>query len=322
MTQQTRPVNLARAARRHEIRRIADSQHGVLSRRQLYAAGVTRWELQAELRAERWRLHGRQTVATHTGDLDIMAFLWFAVAEAGPRAALDGLSALIAAGLVGLTQHPARVSIPRGARPVRARGIDVRQTRRLQPTDLCGAGIPRVRPDIAAIRAGIWAMSDRQAATILAMVVQQRIATAQALGRALLEVRRDRRRRFLEAVVLDLLDGAHSLGELDFAVLCRRRGLPAPDRQVVRQGPKGRVYLDVRWGAYGVLVEVDGAQHREIHAVVPDALRQNDVSLAGDLVLRIPLLALRVSPEAFMDQVEQALATRGWTRLAAVRHTS
>jgi hypothetical protein len=51
-----------------------------------------------------------------------------------------------------------------------------------------------------------------------------------------------------------------------------------------------------------------------VHAaqVVGDALRQNDVVLDGDLVLRLPLLGLRVSPDAFFAQLTQALRTRGW----------
>ena len=42
-----------------------------------------------------------------------------------------------------------------------------------------------------------------------------------------------------------MADGAHALVELDFARLCRARGIPAPTRQAVRHGPRGRIYLDV-----------------------------------------------------------------------------
>ena len=47
-----------------------------------------------------------------------------------------------------------------------------------------------------------------------------------------------------------------------------------------------------------------------------DALRQNAISLGGDTVLRLPLLGLRVAPEQFLDQIEGALVSRGWSRLA------
>lgn len=149
------------------------------------------------------------------------------------------------------------------------------------------------------MRAALWARTDRQAALILAMVVQQRLATPDAVGSALLAVRRDRRRRFIEGVLLDLMGGAESLGELDLARGCRERFLPEPSRQVVRLGRDGTYVLDVRWEGLGVVVEVDGSHHLSAQQVVQDALRQNDLMLEGDLVLRLPLLGLRVAEDAF-----------------------
>lgn len=188
--------------------------------------------IRANLRADRWRLHGRQSVCLHTGELGPAAARWYAVHEAGPRAAVDGISALQHAGLKGFEVEHVRVSVPRGAPAVRRPGLVVRQTRRLQRTDVVPVGLPRVRVPVAAVRAALWATSDRQAATILAMVVQQRLCPANAVGEALLAVRRDRRRKLLERTVLDLMGGAEAMGELDVATICRRHRLPAPSRQV------------------------------------------------------------------------------------------
>jgi very-short-patch-repair endonuclease len=107
------------------------------------------------------------------------------------------------------------------------------------------------------------------------------------------------------------VDGAQSLGELDFAALCRSHGLPEPDRQVVRRGPRGRIYLDVRWSAIGLVVEIDGSQHRMGLAVTDDNLRQNEVTLSADRVLRVDLVGLRLRPEAFMAQIVRAHAQLG-----------
>ena len=64
------------------------------------------------------------------------------------------------------------------------------------------------------------------------------------------------------------------------------------------------------------MVEIDGIQHAWAENVVPDALRQNVLSMAGDTVLRLPLLGLRLAPDEFLDQIEAALIARGWTRPA------
>ena len=143
------------------------------------------------------------------------------------------------------------------------------------------------------------------------MTVQQGLATAEQLAVEMLRIRRDRRRAFLQVVLLDLLGGARALGELDFARMCRRRGLPEPSRQAVRRGRNGRYYLDVYWDMWGVVVEIDGIQHLQALNQVTDALRHNDVTLANAVVLHLPLLGLRVMPDEFFAQIEQALLAAG-----------
>jgi very-short-patch-repair endonuclease len=283
----------------------------VVSRRQVYDAGLTRAEVRANLRAGRWQRTGRQTIAVHTGQLTAGARRWVAVLEAGPRACLDGASSLEAAGLKGYEVSRIRVSVPRGALVPRVPGADVRQTRRLVEADVVGAGIRRTRNEVAAVRGALWAVSDKQAALLLTMTVQQGLAPAERIGEEMLRIRRDRRRAYLHAVVLDLLGGARSLGELEVVRECRRRGLPEPSRQVVRKAPNGTYYLDLCWDEWGVVVEVDGIHHSWASQVVGDALRQNDVTLGDATVLRLPLLGYRVAPDDFFGQIEEALAAAG-----------
>lgn len=251
-------------------------------------------------------------MAVHNGPLGERALEWIAVLEAGPRACLDGASSLVAAGLKGFRPDAVRVSVPRGALVVRVRGADVRQTRRWTPHDLDSSGIPRTRNEVAAVRAALWARSEREATLLLTMAVQQRLVTPRELGEAMLRVRRDRRRRLVHEVILELMGGAESLGEVDVARECVRRGLPTPSRQAVRRGRGGRYFLDIAWEEWGVVVEVDGIHHAWAQNVVGDALRHNHLALQGDVVLRLPLLGLRVAPDDFFDQVAQALLARGW----------
>lgn len=301
-----------REARRRRVGEQATEQAGVLSRRQLYAAGLTRWEVAAEVRARRWQRSGRQCVVITPGRWSQEAAWWAAVLEVGPRAALDGGTALLAAGLRGITVEGIHVAAPKSSRPLRARGVVLHETRRYRSEDVMTSGLPRVRPPVAAVHAALWAQSDRQAALFLAAPVQQRIVAGADLLLALADVRRHPRRKLLQAVAADVVDGAESMGELDFARWCRRRGLPKPDRQVVRRLPSGRVYLDVHWRKYRLTVEIDGAGHLDVVAATGDALKQNAEQLGEHRVLRIPVLALRVDPGPFLDQVDKALRLGGW----------
>ena len=290
----------------------------MVSRRQLYAAGLTRGEVRADLRAARWQRVGRHVVVVHTGPLEQAAVLWAAQLSGGPRARLDGASALVAAGLTGFHVERHRVSVPRGARVFRDAQVDVRQTRRWRADDLFrGAGPPRTRAEVAAVLGALCARSDRQAALLLTMAVQQGIVPAERIARALLEVKKAPRLGFVVDVVTDLLGGVRSLAELDFAGQCRARGFPEPTRQAVRRAPDGRYYLDVLWEDFGVVVEIDGIQHALAQEVVADALRHNDVTLQDLTVLRLPVLGLRAAPDKFFAQVERALIEGGWDRSGA-----
>lgn len=296
---------------------LAAEQGGVVSRRQLYARGVTRWQVVANVRARRWQSIGDQSVCVHSGPVEQEGHWWAAVFQGGPSACLDGAAALAAQGLERFTVERIRVSVPRGARVRRTALYDIRQTRRWSEDDQAVGGVPRTGPAVAAVRAALWARSDKQAALVLSMVVQQGLATPEQIGHQLLRIKRDKRRLLLHALVNDLIDGARSLGELDVARSLRERGLPAPDRQVLRKDDRGRYYLDLYWSEWKVVVEVDGIHHAWAENVVADALRQNSLSLDGDVVLRLPLLGLRLCPDEFFGQIEVALRRAGYGRAAA-----
>jgi very-short-patch-repair endonuclease len=264
-------------------RELAQRQGGVLSRPQLYALRITRYEIRGEVRAHRWQLMGDQSVCLHN------------------------------------TVERHRVSVPRGARVRRTRLYDIRQTRRWSADDLAASGIRRTRPDVAGVRAALWATSDKQAVYLLTLVVQRGLTTAELLGAQALRIRRDRRRQLVQTTILDLLEGARSLGELDVVRELRRRGLPLPTRQVLRRDKASRYYLDLYWDEYGLVVEVDGIHHAWATNVVGDALRQNSLVIASDRVLRLPLLGLRLEPDAFFDQIEEALVAGGWRAHDVIR---
>src|SRR5580765_3161995 len=245
-------------------------------------------------------------MAATTGELSEVASRWRAVWEVGGGSALDGAVALVASGLTGYRLDRLDVSIPHANRHRPVPGVIHHRRRQMPPT--VGAGIPRVRPEWAVLHAAGWAVSDRQAMLLLCLVVQQRLVRPADLQAAAKALGRTRRRALIQVIVKDVCDGAHPLGELDVAALCRARGLPEPTRQVVRRTSDGRIYLDLAWDGIGLVVEIDGGHHQLALNPVDDALRQNEVALDGDIVLRIPLAGLRLAPDRFMNQLVRAHA--------------
>lgn len=298
---------LPRAERAHRAELVAADHDGVASRAALRAVGVSRADVRTEMLAGRWLSGGCQTVIIGNVEPTGQALLWRAVWETGGGSALDGVSALVASGLTGFTPSAIDVSVPHANRSRRHEGVRRHRRRTMPP--LRGAGIPRADVPSAAVSGAAWAASDRQAVLILCLVLQQRLTTPERLlaaWRTSCTRMAPARRAWLDVAVRDLCDGAQSLGELDFARLCRTHDLPEPSRQVVRTLPDGRVYLDVAWEDIGIVVEIDGGHHALALNVVDDALRQNEVVLGDERVLRIPVLGLRLMPDEFMAQVARA----------------
>lgn len=261
----------------------------------------------------RWRASGRQTVVTHNGPLSAGQRLIVAVLEVGPRAALDGVSRLQHLGIAVRDDGQVHVIAPKSSTPSHPTGVRVHESRRFEEDDVVvEGGVRVVRPAVAAVHAALWARTDREATLLALLVVQQRKADAQAFALAVDAVRRHPRRRLLRALAGDLVDGVRSMGELDVARALRRRGLPAPDRQVVRRRPTGTAYLDCRFAVYALTLEIDGLQHEEPEQRLADVLRDLASLAEGDRVVRLPLVAWRLSPEQVLDALEEVFAARGW----------
>ena len=299
----------APARRRRIVAAEASKYGGVVSRCILRELGVDHRAVAREVAADRWRMLGRQTVATHLGTLPVEAYRWRAIWEVGPGGpALDGVTLLQALGMSGFDEDRLHVSVAHGWRPQKVEGVRLHHVSRVEDEVVWVRALPCVRAEVAAVRAAHWARSDRQAALILCLVIQQRLTTGPRLVAAARAVRGRRRRKLVRLLVRDIADGAQSLGELDFSQMCREKGLPEPARQIVRRGPGGRIYLDAGWPDLGVVVEVDGSQHRMALAVMDDNFRANEVVIGGETVLRIDLVGLRLEGPRFTDQVARALA--------------
>lgn len=297
-----------------KVAALADEQGSVLRLRQLRDAGISRGRQRAQVDAERWYPLPYRGVVVPTVEHSQAGVWWRAVTEVGTRAWLGGITALLDAGLTGYDEPLIHVwvmkSTPKGA----PAGVQLHETRRWNTGDVVQVGVPRSTPAVATVQAALWARSARQAMLAMVMPVQQRIVRAEDVAAQLERIRRHRFRRVLQTSIQDILRGAQSLGELDFARECRRRGLPEPSRQEMRRTSQGRVYLDVYWKRYRVAVEVNGAGHSRPEQAMRDEIRAMDLQLREDAAVQVSLFTLRCDPEPFFAKLAELLAARGWHR--------
>ena len=130
------------ADRRATVVRAACAYDGVLSRSLLADLGADRRVVAREVAAGRWATHGCRTVAVHTAPLSEHARRWRAIWEVGCGAALDGVTALDQAGLLGFAEYVIHVSVSHATRPQSVIGV------RIQPggpdaAEVLTNGIPR-----------------------------------------------------------------------------------------------------------------------------------------------------------------------------------
>jgi len=295
----------------------ATDQELVAGRRQLYAAGVPRWFVANELRRRRWQRGGKQTVVLHNGPLDQAAKWWVAVLEVGCRAALDGVCALQAAGIKGLNDTDIVVATPKSSTPCKPKGVRVRETRRFRSEDVISAGIPQMRPAVAAVHAALWAVSDRQAKLFVLMTVQQRRASPVDVAEVIATIRRHVRRRMLQGLAAELIAASQTLGELDVVEALRQRGLPPPSRQAIRKRKDGTQYLDLEWPEFRLVLEIDGIGHDAPGQPVSDWVRDLTLLAEGSNVMRLKTMAWLLDRDAVLDAVEEVFRSRGWAPAAA-----
>ncbi len=292
---------------------IADRQDDVVSRQQLRSCGIGAKAELAQVVARRWTSAPPNAVVLHNGPPTRCQRWWAAILNAGPRAALCAFTALEADGLLGWDRAATELVIPRGVTGPRPVGVRVHESRRFDPSaDIHPTRLPpRTRPARSAIDAATWSRSPRTAVGILAATVQQGLARPDELAAELERAGRIRHRRLLTCAVADIGAGAQALSEIDFAKLCRRKGLPEPERQAVRIDSSGRRrYLDAEWvraDGRRVVAEVDGAVHLLPRRYWDDMERANELVLDGRIMLRFAAFAVRQHPDEVAEQLRRAL---------------
>lgn len=285
----------------------------VLSVRQALTT-MTRSEIRARVESGRWRRPCRGVLVTHNGPLTREQEIQVCLLAAPPGSALAGPTAAEIDGLAGFESDDLWLTVPYGQRPFRRSGVVVLRSRHLGPDDVHPLREPRrTRIERSVLDMSINSRSPQAARAPILAAVQQRVTMPERL-RAALERRAQCAHRALIAETIDDAEGGvHSLPELQFARILRRRGLPQPTRQRPVRRSDGRYYLDADWDDVDLSAEIHGLQHLEVRNWDADLDRHNELTVDGRRVLQFTSYAVRRLPERVGDQVERGLRRAGWS---------
>ena len=289
---------------------LAARQDGVLVRRQLRAAGITRHDIETAERARRWRTFGRNVVVLQNAPLTPAQRLWVAVLLPGKPAALAGLTAAAESGLRGFELEQVHVLVAHKSDVRLPNWVKLHESRRFTEADLNKVALPpRTHAARSIIDGATWSRYPRRACAILCAAVQQRLVTAEQLAAELAIAGSVRHVQIMREILGDVGGGGHTLAEIDLGKLAARAGLGPPQRQATRREPGGGVrYLDAEFllpDGKVLAVEVDGKGHIEVETWLEDTDRQNEVVIGGRVVLRFPSLTVRLEEGRVVDQLRR-----------------
>jgi hypothetical protein len=256
------------------IGRIARSQHGVVTRKQLSGAGISKEEI-------RRRLHKKALLPVHPGVYrvghkapSIEARYMAAVLACGPGALLSCLAAAHLWGLTRGSAPPPEVAAPTERR---VKGVKTRRTRTTAPAAKCRGipvtTVPRTLVDLSSL----LSLDDLARACHEAGV---KYGTTPKQVDAVLGRRRNARgakklRRVLHGDVHVTLSAL----ERRFLERLREAGLPPPETNREAGGHR----VDCRWPAQKLTVELDSYRyHSSRRAWELDRRREREARARGD----------------------------------------
>lgn len=280
------------------IARIARKQHGIVTTRQLAAAGLTSAAISKRVRSGKlYRIHQGVYSVGHDG-LSQEARWMAAVLACGLGAALSHGSAAAHWGLLRPLEGPTEVTVPTHSGRKSRRGIRIHRCRNFGGSPFQTRGWEKRPPPLRVVHHGIpvttvaRTLEDLQRSELRASLVRRAIRQAEFLGLPLGEIETDRTRSDLER---------------DFLCLWQRHRLPSPEVNV----PIGRMTVDFLWRRERLVVESDSyVTHGGSIAFEDDRARDLDLRRRGYAVHRFSERQLELEPEAIAEDVVGALSSR------------
>ncbi|MDP3967616.1 MAG: type IV toxin-antitoxin system AbiEi family antitoxin domain-containing protein [Nocardioides sp.] len=293
-------------------------QAGVVSRRQLRAAGLVDHDVRRLVRRRELVALHPGVYVDHTGPLTWQQRAWSAVLFAWP-AALHGASAIRADRGPGYraeeSRGPVHVAIDHSRRVRSVPLVRVHRVVDLATQVRWNLGPPRQRHEDAVLDLAIRARSASvlDAVAVLTDAVNARCTTAGRLHAALGRRSRVPERLWWQQLLNDLAEGTCSVLEHAYLTRVERpHGLPRGERQRRVVAASGVLYRDVEHGN-GFVVELDGRiVHSTAAAWDADRERDLDAALLGDRTTRLSYGQVCDRPCETAMKVALLLRRAGW----------
>jgi hypothetical protein len=294
---------------------LAADQAGVLSRQQLTDLGVRRAVVRQELRARRWRRLLPRTYVTFTGPVPFPSRAWAAVLYAGADAVLSHGTAAFAQELTDVEPVRLEVTVRHGHRVPSRPAVLVRQSRRIEQRCHPSRLPPQTRIEDTVLDLTERAATEDVVVDLLLRACQRRLTTASRLAASGSDRARLRWRRLVNDVLGEVRLGVLSaLERRYFRDVERPHGLPR-GRRNRPEGPRGaRVYRDVRYSPWRVVVELDGTEAHPAEQRDRDDFRDNAVRAREDVTtFRYGWRSVTGRACEVAGQVGAELQADGWT---------
>ena len=284
-----------------KLGRFGGGAHGLVTRVQLLGAGVTARQIDERLRtgALLREYPGVYRVGHRAPSLE--ARYLAAVLACGEGALLSGRAAGFLFGAIRGLAPPPEVTAPTERR---IKGIRSRRCRRMDPRDAASfrgipvTTLPRTLVDLASVL-------DPDDLARAFHEAEVRHGTTPAQVEAVLARRPNSHGASkLRAVLRGDTPVTLSKLEKRFLVLLREAGLPRPQTN----RPAGSKYVDCRWPAHGLTVELDSYRyHHSRHAWEQDRRRERQARARGDEFRRYTWADVHEHPEPTLAELHALL---------------
>jgi hypothetical protein len=297
------------------LREKARFQAGVITRQQALRSGLSASAIKWQLTRGNWHQIYLGVYAAFSGPVGRDAQLWAAVLYAGKGAQLSHETAAEVNGLSDRQSRLIHVSIPANRRVSPPNGVKIHLSVYLDVKARFPRGVvPHTLVEETVIDLVETAGSFDEACGWVTAAFGRRL-TGEGPLRATLGTRKKLRwRGQLDEMIVAAAGGAHSLLEFRYdRDVERAHGLPRAARQVPFTKPDGsRGFRDRYYGAYGLVVELDGRQAHPAERRGQDRSRDNDATAGGGSTLRYDWDDVTRRACRTAAQVARSLASRGW----------